>query len=276
MDLAAEVQRNVASALGEDVGSGDLTAGLVPAALAHARVITREDCVLCGCAWFEEVFRQVDADTRVTWRASDGSPVKAGSTVCEVSGQARSLLTAERTALNFLQLLSGVATKTRRYVDVVAGTRARILDTRKTLPGLRRALKYAVRTGGGVNHRMGLYDAVLIKENHVSAAGGIPQALAAARTIAAGVPIQIEVETIPDLELAIRSGATLILLDNFDLAGLRDAITAAGGRAQLEASGGITLDNLRAVAETGVDRISIGALTKDIKAIDLSMRFEAP
>lgn len=275
MDLASEVQRNVVAALAEDIGTGDLTAGLVPERQAHARVITREECVLCGSAWFEEAFRQVDAQTSVEWQVSDGAHVIPGSVLCEVTGKARSLLTAERTALNFLQLLSGVATKTRRYVDAVAGTRAKILDTRKTLPGLRRALKYAVKTGGGVNHRMGLYDAVLIKENHIAAAGGIPRAIAAARAIAAGVPIQVEVETIADLELAIRSGASLILLDNFDLDGLREAVAAADGRAELEASGGITLDNLRAVAQTGVDRISIGTLTKDVKAIDLSMRFQS-
>jgi nicotinate-nucleotide pyrophosphorylase (carboxylating) len=192
-----------------------------------------------------------------------------------VRGPARSLLTAERSALNFLQLLSGVATKTRRYVDAVAGTRAKILDTRKTLPGLRRALKYAVRTGGGSNHRMGLYDGVLIKENHVAAAGGIAQVMAAAREIAGRLPVQIEVENLPDLETAIERGARLVLLDNFNLDGLRSAVRATRGRAELEASGGITLDNVRAVAETGVDRISIGALTKDVQAIDLSMRFLA-
>lgn len=273
MDLASEVQRNVAAALAEDIGTGDLTAGLVPEHQAHARVITREECVLCGSAWFEEAFRQVDAQTSVVWQVSDGARVFPGSVLCEVTGQARSLLTAERTALNFLQLLSGVATKTRRYVDAVAGTRARILDTRKTLPGLRRALKHAVKTGGGVNHRMGLYDAILIKENHIAAAGGIARAIAAAQMLAAGVSIQVEVETIADLELAIRSGAKLILLDNFDLEGLHAAVAAAAGRAELEASGGITLENLRAVAQTGVDRISIGTLTKDVRAIDLSMRF---
>jgi nicotinate-nucleotide pyrophosphorylase (carboxylating) len=275
-ELASEVKSNVSAALAEDVGSGDLTAALVPARQqAHARIITREDAVLCGCQWLEEVFRQLDAGVRVTWHATDGARLHAGDMICELRGPARSLLTGERTALNFLQLLSGVATKTRRYVDAVAGTRAKILDTRKTLPGLRRALKYAVRIGGGVNHRMGLYDAVLIKENHVAAAGGIPQALAAARAVAPGVQIQIEVETIADLELAIRSGANLILLDNFDLAGLAEAVKVSHGRAELEASGGITLDNLGEVAQTGVDRISIGALTKDIKAIDLSMRFVA-
>jgi nicotinate-nucleotide pyrophosphorylase (carboxylating) len=222
------------------------------------------------------VFRQVDPSARVLWHARDGDRLKAGEAICEVRGPARSLLTAERSALNFMQLLSGIATSTRRYVDAVKGTGARILDTRKTLPGLRQAVKYAVRTGGGSNHRMGLYDGVLIKENHVAAAGGIPQVMAAASGIAGSLPIQIEVENLADLQLAIEHGAALVLLDNFDLEGLRKAVQAARGRAELEASGGITLENLRAVAETGVDRISIGALTKDVKAIDLSMRFLEP
>ena len=277
MDLPSEISRNVAAALAEDIGSGDATAPLVPADReAHARVITREDAVLCGSAWFEEVFRQVDPSARVLWHARDGDRLKAGEAICEVRGPARSLLTAERSALNFMQLLSGIATSTRRYVDAVKGTGARILDTRKTLPGLRQAVKYAVRTGGGSNHRMGLYDGVLIKENHVAAAGGIPQVMAAAAGIAGSLPIQIEVENLADLQLAIEHGAALVLLDNFDLDGLRKAVQAARGRAELEASGGITLENLRAVAETGVDRISIGALTKDVKAIDLSMRFLEP
>ncbi|HWQ38632.1 MAG TPA: carboxylating nicotinate-nucleotide diphosphorylase [Burkholderiales bacterium] len=273
-DLASEVRRNVAAALVEDLGSGDITAALVPeAAEARAHVITREDAVLCGCAWFEEVFRQLDSSVRVSWQVPEGSRLRTGSTICELVGKARPLLSGERTALNFLQLLSGVATRTRRYVDTVAGTRAKILDTRKTLPGLRSALKYAVRTGGGTNHRMGLYDGVLIKENHIAAAGGIAQALAAARALAPSLPIQIEVESLADLACAIENGARLILLDNFGVEMLREAVRVANGRAELEASGGITLDNLRAVAETGVDRISIGTLTKDIEAIDLSMRF---
>ncbi len=276
MNLVSEVRNNVAAALAEDVGNGDPTAELVPVgSQARARVITREDAVLCGCAWFEEVFRQVDSAVQVQWQVGDGAQLNAGGTICEVRGPARSLLTAERSALNFLQLLSGVATKTRRYVDAVSGTQARILDTRKTLPGLRRALKYAVKIGGGDNQRMGLYDGVLIKENHVAAAGGIPEAMSAARRFAGELPIQIEVENLADLELAIEHGAKLVLLDNFDPDGLRKAVHTARGRAELEASGGITLENLRVVAETGVDRISIGALTKDVKAIDLSMRFLA-
>ncbi|MGH8631990.1 MAG: carboxylating nicotinate-nucleotide diphosphorylase [Burkholderiales bacterium] len=276
MDLASEVKNNVAAALAEDLGSGDATAALVPAGnQGHATVITREHAVLCGCAWVEEVFRQVDPAIQVRWHARDGAQLHASDTICEVRGPARSLLTAERSALNFLQLLSGVATRTRRYVDAVSGTQAKILDTRKTLPGLRRALKYAVKTGGGSNHRMGLYDGVLIKENHVGAAGGIPQVMAAAATVAGTLPVQIEVESLADLKLAIEHGATLVLLDNFDLDELREAVRAAGGRAELEASGGITLENVRAVADTGVDRISVGALTKDVKAIDLSMRFLA-
>lgn len=274
MDLSQEIEHNVAEALREDIGSGDLTAALVPEAeLAHATVIAKSPAVVCGAPWFEAVFRQIDETVAVQWRVREGEHASVGARVCELRGRARSLLTGERTALNFLQTLSAVATKTREYVDAVAGTRARILDTRKTLPGLRQAQKYAVRIGGGTNHRMGLYDGVLIKENHIAAAGGIPQVMAAARAAARGRPVQIEVESIPQLEEAIAHGARLVLLDNFDLPGLREAVRVAGGRAQLEASGGITLDNVRAIAETGVDRISIGALTKDVRAADLSMRF---
>ncbi|HUF21400.1 MAG TPA: carboxylating nicotinate-nucleotide diphosphorylase [Burkholderiales bacterium] len=274
MDLAQEIARNVAAALEEDIGGGDLTAALVPAEqIAHARVIAKSDAVVCGAPWFDAVYRQVDASVSVRWLIEEGQLAGTGMPVCELRGRARSLLTGERTALNFLQTLSATATKTRRFVDAVAGTRARILDTRKTLPGLRQALKYAVRCGGGANHRMGLYDGILIKENHIAAAGGIPQVMAAALEAAGGRPVQIEVETIAQLNEAIANGAKLILLDNLDVAGLRDAVKAAAGRAELEASGGITLDNVREIAETGVDRISIGTLTKDIRAADLSMRF---
>lgn len=274
MDLAFEISSNVRHALAEDVGGGDLTAQLVPgAARAHARVISREDAVVCGTAWFEEVFRQLDAAAVVRWRAADGDRVKADQELCEIEGNARGLLTGERTALNFLQTLSAVATGTRSFVDAVTGTRAAILDTRKTLPGLRQALKYAVRCGGGANHRMGLYDGVLIKENHIAAAGGIAQALARAAEVAQGKPVQIEVETLAQLRQALAAGARLILLDNFDVEGLKEAVRVTGGRAALEASGGVNLDTVRSIAETGVDRISIGTLTKDIRAIDLSMRF---
>ena len=274
--LALAIERNVSAALEEDVGSGDLTAGLIPSdSRAAARIITRNDAVVCGSAWVDACFRHLHADTEIRWECSDGSRAEAGQTLCTLRGSARALLTGERTALNFLQLLSGVATNTRRYVDAVRGTRAKILDTRKTLPGLRIAQKYAVATGGGVNHRMGLYDAVLIKENHVAAAGGVAAAMKTALSAAPqGVWIQVEVETLDQLREAIDAGAKLILLDNMNCAQMREAVSVAAGRAELEASGGITLDNVREIAETGVDRISIGSLTKDIKAIDLSMRFE--
>ena len=274
-DLAREIELNVDSALAEDVGTGDLTASLIDAETrSRASVISRVDSVLCGTPWFESCFRRLDPQVAIRWNANDGDHVHGGQTLCALEGRARALLTGERTALNFLQLLSAVASVTRQYVDAVRGTRAAIVDTRKTLPGLRLAQKYAVRAGGGSNHRIGLYDALLIKENHIAAAGGIAPALAHARRVSPpGVWTQIEVESIAQLEEAIAAGATMILLDNFDLSMMREAVRVSAGRAQLEASGGITLDNVRAIAETGVDRISIGALTKDIKAIDLSMRF---
>ncbi|HXF67698.1 MAG TPA: carboxylating nicotinate-nucleotide diphosphorylase [Burkholderiales bacterium] len=276
MDLASAIERDVAAALAEDVGSGDVSARLLPEGRsARATVTCRQQAVLCGQGWFEACFRRLDARAAVSWLAAEGARIAPGARVCEVRGQARALLTAERTALNFLQLLSAVATETRRYVEAVAGTRARIVDTRKTLPGLRAAQKYAVRVGGGANHRMGLYDAVLIKENHIAAAGGIRAAIAAARRAAPpGMWMQVEVETLEQLREALEAGATLILLDNMDLETMREAVRIAGERAELEASGGITLANVRAVAETGVHRISIGALTKDVKAVDFSMRFE--
>jgi nicotinate-nucleotide pyrophosphorylase (carboxylating) len=274
LDLALEISNNVRTALAEDVGSGDLTAQLVPLGEpVRAHVISRQSAILCGTAWFDEVFRQLDGAVRVAWQAADGDAVQSDQSLCTLSGAARSLLTGERTALNFLQTLSAVATRTRTFVDAVAGTDARILDTRKTLPGLRRALKYAVRCGGGSNHRMGLHDAVLIKENHITAAGGIASALAHARDVAAGVPVQIEVENLDQLREALAAGARLILLDNFDLDSLRQAVRLTDRRAELEASGGIALDSVRAIAQTGVDRISIGSLTKDIQAVDLSLRF---
>ncbi len=273
--LQDSIASNVRAALDEDLGDGDLTALLIPAtAQARARVISREDAVLCGTAWFDACFIALDAATRITWSARDGDRVTAGQALCEISGPARALLSAERPALNFLQTLSGVASETRRYVDAIAGTRARILDTRKTLPGLRIAQKYAVMCGGGENQRIGLHDGILIKENHIAAAGGIRPALAAAFALAnATTSVQVEVESLEQLDEALAAGATLILLDNFDLAGMRAAVALAGGRAQLEASGGIALDSVRAIAETGVDRISIGGLTKNVRALDLSMRF---
>jgi nicotinate-nucleotide pyrophosphorylase (carboxylating) len=276
VDLASEIERNVSAALAEDMGGGDATAPLTPAGtLARAGVLCRQEAVLCGQPWFDACFRKLDARATVSWQAAEGAKVGPGTRVCEIQGEARALLAGERTALNFLQTLSAVATVTRRYVEAVAGTRAKILDTRKTLPGLRCAQKYAVRTGGGSNHRIGLYDAMLIKENHIAAAGGIEPAMAAARKNAApGVWIQIEVENLSQLKKALDAGATLILLDNMSPDQMREAVKIAGNRAELEASGGITLDNVRAIAETGVHRISIGSLTKDVRAVDFSMRFE--
>jgi nicotinate-nucleotide pyrophosphorylase (carboxylating) len=273
--LTLAIERNVSAALEEDVSTGDLTAGLIPAAeIATARIITRADITVCGTAWADACFRRLDASMKIEWSCADGTPLQAGQTLCTLSGSARALLTGERTALNFLQLLSGIATTTRRYVDAVEGTRAKILDTRKTLPGLRVAQKYAVLSGGGTNHRMGLYDAILIKENHIAAAGGVAAAMKTALAAAPpGVWIQVEVETLDQLQIALDAGARLILLDNMDTAQMRAAVAYTAGRAELEASGGITLDNVRQIAETGVDRISIGSLTKDVRAADLSMRF---
>ncbi|MBM3359037.1 MAG: carboxylating nicotinate-nucleotide diphosphorylase [Betaproteobacteria bacterium] len=277
MDLASEIARSVAAALAEDVGDGDLTAPLTSAGNnARATVLCREETVVCGQPWFEACFRSLDAAVEIRWALAEGARAAAGAQVATLSGKARALLTGERVALNFLQTLSAVATATRRYVHAVAGTRARIVDTRKTLPGLRAAEKYAVRVGGGLNHRMGLYDAMLIKENHIAAAGGVRAALAAAKRAApAGIWIQVEVENIGQLKEALDAGATMVLLDNMSVGDLREAVRIAAGRAELEASGGIALENVRAVAETGVDRISIGSLTKDIRAADFSMRFEA-
>ena len=271
--LPTDISDDVRRALAEDVGSGDLTAPLVPDATAHAELVTREDAVLCGTAWFDEVFRQLEPRVRVAWLKRDGERIAAGSVIARLDGPARALLTGERSALNFLQTLSGTATRAARYVDALRGTRARVLDTRKTIPGLRRAQKYAVTCGGGLNHRLGLYDAVLIKENHIAAAGSVTAALAQARAaVTADIPVEIEVENLDQLREALSAGATRILLDNFDLEGLRAAVRETAGRATLEASGGITLDNIRAIAETGVDCISVGRLTKSVSAIDFSMR----
>ncbi|GAA5783993.1 carboxylating nicotinate-nucleotide diphosphorylase [Chitiniphilus shinanonensis] len=272
---AYQIAANVAAALAEDVGEMDWTAQLVPAGQAgRATVIAREEAVICGQPWFDEVFRQVDPACRVNWRVAEGERVVAGALLCEIDGPARSLLTAERSALNFLQLLSAVATCTRRYADAVAGTRAVVHDTRKTLPGLRRAQKYAVTVGGGANQRIGLWDGILIKENHLLAGGGIAATLAAARALAPlHVTLQVEVESLDELDQALAAGAPSVLLDNFSLDDLRAAVARTGGRALLEASGGVDFATLRAIAETGVDRISVGKLTKDVVAVDLSMRF---
>ena len=272
--LAAEIERNVTAALAEDIGGGDLTAQLMPAGHpARGVVVSREEAVLCGAGWFDACFLRLDANTRIRWHARDGARIHAGQMLCEIEADTRALLTAERTALNFLQLLSGTVTVTRKYVDAIAGTRAKIVDTRKTLPGLRLAQKYAVRCGGGANHRLGLYDGILIKENHIMAAGGVAPVLAQARKLAPeGVFIQIEVETLEQLGEALAAGAKMILLDNMDLAQMRKAVALTAGRAELEASGGVDLSKVRAIAETGVDRISIGSLTKDVRAIDLSLR----
>jgi len=277
--LAAEITRNVDAALTEDIGPGDLTASLVPAErVARATVISREAGVLCGCAWFERCVNELDPAAEIVWSAADGERIAPDQVLCRIRANARALLSAERSALNFLQLLSAVASKARIYTDMIAGTGAQVVDTRKTLPGLRIAQKYAVRCGGGGNHRLALWDAILIKENHVHAAGGIAEALAAARRVAGQAGercrfIQIEVESLGELRVALDAGATMILLDNFTLAMMREAAAINAGRAILEASGNVTLETIRGIAETGVDRISVGALTKDVKALDLSMRF---
>ena len=278
-NLAAVVENDVAGALVEDIGSGDLTAQLIPAdRRARAAVISRLSAVICGAAWFNAVFRKLDPQADIQWSGTggDGNLVRPNQQLCTLEGNARALLTGERTALNFLQTLSAVATATRRYVEAVKGTRAQIVDTRKTLPGLRSAEKYAVRVGGGVNHRIGLFDGILIKENHIAAAGGIAAALEQAQRAAPpNVSIQVEVENLDQLCEALAAGARTILLDNMNLERLKEAVKLTAGRAQLEASGGVTLENVRAIAETGVDRISIGGLTKDIQAVDLSLRFES-
>lgn len=271
--LASAFEENIATALAEDIGAGDWTAQLLgAAAVVRARLTVREAAVLCGAPWFEGVMAALDPRLQLHWIYAEGDQMQADSVVCEITGPARSLMTAERAAMNFLQLLSGVATVTRAYVTLVAGTRAAILDTRKTLPGLRLAQKYAVRVGGGQNQRLALYDGILIKENHIAAAGGIASALQAAQALHADVPIQIEVENTDELEQALDAGAVSILLDNFSVEAMRAAVALTAGRALLEASGGIQHDTVRAIAETGVDRISIGSLTKDVRAIDYSLR----
>jgi nicotinate-nucleotide pyrophosphorylase (carboxylating) len=273
-----DLSRTVARALEEDVGTGDLTAALVPADRdGHATIITRERAVVCGRPWFDEVFRQINPQVDIEWQTDEGAVVDAGALLCRIAGSARALLTGERAALNFLQTLSGTATTVRRWVEVVAGTRCRVLDTRKTLPGLRTAQKYAVRCGGGTNHRIGLYDGILIKENHILAAGSIAAAVAAARRSGVALPVEVEVETIDELRQALDARADMALLDEFSLDGLRKAVALnlghRNGPMKLEASGSVTLETLRPIAETGVDFVSIGALTKHLRAIDLSMRF---
>ncbi len=270
------ISQQVSQALIEDLGAGDLTAGLLDAeSRMRATIVCRETAVLCGVDWVTEVFRQLDPDLNLRWDAKDGERIEAGQSVCRLEGRARSLLSGERTALNYLQTLSGTATLARRYADAVAGISVRILDTRKTLPGLRLQQKYAVTCGGCHNHRIGLYDAVLIKENHIHAAGSITAALKRAfEQVPAGTEIEIEVESLDELREALRAGAPRILLDNLDLGQLREAVAINAGQARLEASGGVNLETVRGIAETGVDDISVGVLTKDVRAVDLSMLFD--
>jgi nicotinate-nucleotide pyrophosphorylase (carboxylating) len=273
IDYKKDLAQQVRIALDEDIGDGDITAALIPAQnTASATVICRETATICGQDWFNAAFLQLDPATRIVWKLEDGAEVQPGQTLCTIDGNARILLTAERTALNFLQTLSATATRARKYAQSVEDLKTQVLDTRKTLPGLRLAQKYAVFCGGCSNHRIGLFDAVLIKENHVAAAGSISQAVHAARQISADKLLEVEVEDLQQLREALRAGVDRVLLDNMDIPLLRDAVSIASGKAELEASGGITLKNIRKVAETGVDYISIGSLTKDIQAIDLSMR----
>lgn len=272
-DLNAEIEANVRAALREDIGSGDITAQLIPEdRQARATVITREAAIISGTAWVDEVFRQIDPRVRVEWQVQDGQRAEPNQALFHLEGPARALLSGERSALNFLQCLSGVATRVGHYVELVKGTQVKLLDTRKTLPGLRLAQKYAVTCGGGHNHRIGLYDAFLIKENHIAASGGIAQAIESAHRIAPGKPVEVEVENLEELQQALDAGADIIMLDELSLDDMRTAVTLTAGRAKLEASGGVNETTLRTIADTGVDYISIGTLTKDVKAIDLSMR----
>ncbi|MDP5137919.1 carboxylating nicotinate-nucleotide diphosphorylase [Rheinheimera baltica] len=278
--LQHEIQRAVASALSEDLGflpvaQGDITASLIPATqLASANIITREDCIICGTAFVDEVFKQLGNDVTVVWQVKDGDKVSANATLCTLQGPARILLTGERSALNFLQLLSATATQTAHYVQFLAGSNTRLLDTRKTIPGLRFAQKYAVFIGGGKNHRIGLFDAFLIKENHIAAAGSIAKAVATARQNFPDKPVEVETENLDELQQALTAGADIIMLDNFSLADIKQAVRLNNGRAKLEVSGNITSERLAELAATGVDYISSGALTKHVQAIDLSMRLK--
>jgi nicotinate-nucleotide pyrophosphorylase (carboxylating) len=271
--LVEAIREAAAHLLAEDVGPADITAQLIPESQwAKARVITREPAILCGVAWVEEIYRRLDPTIQIRWSAADGDRLEAGQCFLEIEGPARRVLTGERAALNLLQTLSATATRTRRYVDLLEGTGVRLLDTRKTLPGLRLAQKYAVTCGGGHNHRIGLYDAFLIKENHIAACGGIAAAIKEARSIAHDLPVEVEVESFDELDQALTAGADIVMLDNFTLDDMREAVKRTAGRATLEASGNVDETTLRQIAETGVDCISSGALTKDVKAIDLSMR----
>ena len=274
----ADLPDQVAVALREDIGGGDVTAQLVPESQrVRGQVVTREDAVLCGRPWVEEIFRRLDADVRLTWRFQDGQRVTAGAVIFEIAGRARPILTGERTALNFLQLLSATATQASRFAAAVAGTGCTVIDTRKTLPGLRSAQKYAVRCGGGSNHRMGLYDMVLIKENHIAAAGSLTAAIAAARRMAQGIKVEVEVESLAELEEALRAGPDIVLLDDFSLQDLTAAVSrnrSCGRPVALEASGSVTLETVHAIAATGVDLVSSGGITKNVRAIDLSMRLD--
>lgn len=276
--MPADLSAQVATALREDVGSGDVTAALIPAAQTlSARVITREPAVVCGTAWVDETFRQLDPAVRLHWHVHDGESVPAGAVLFTLQGPARAILTGERTALNFLQLLSGTATVTQRHAAAVAGTGCRVLDTRKTLPGLRTAQKYAVACGGGSNHRIGLYDLILLKENHIAAAGSIGAAVRAARSQFPDLRVEVETENLTQLEEALAAGADIIMLDDFSMDDMRRAVAvnrASARPASLEASGGVSLESLREIASTGVDFVSVGSLTKHVRAIDLSMRFE--
>jgi len=277
-DTPRDLESQVTTALREDVGSGDVTAELVPATQkARGRVITREDAVLCGRPWVEETFRQLDPDIRLSWHAADGDRIKADSVIFEIAGPARAVLTGERTALNFMQLLSATATAARGFVDAVAGTGCVILDTRKTLPGLRTAQKYAVRCGGARNYRIGLYDMVLIKENHIAAAGSLSGAIVAARRAAPGLPVEVEVESLTEFQEALAARPDIILLDEFTQSDMGKAVAinrASGHPVKIEASGSVSLQTVRAIATTGVDYISVGSLTKHVRAVDLSMRLE--
>lgn len=274
-ELPADIASCVRRALSEDMGTGDLTAELIPAdSVSKASVICREEAILCGTAWFDEVYRQLDGEVGISWNANDGDTMQKGQTVCTLRGSTRALLSGERSALNFIQLLSATASVTRRYVEAMGETETKLLDTRKTIPGLRTAQKYAVCCGGGYNHRMGLYDAILIKENHIHAAGGIAEAVGAAKRSQRQVEVEVEVENLNELKQAIDAGADSILLDNFSYEDMQEAVKLNDGKTKLEVSGGVEMDTLKSIAETGVDYISVGALTKHIRAIDFSMLFE--
>jgi len=274
MDIPAEyISDQVTLALSEDIGNGDVTADLLDKTkTASAKLITREDAILCGTKWFDEVFNQLDRNIHIHWLVNDCASISAGQTLCTLDGPAHSILTGERAALNFLQTLSGTATLTHQYVTAIGNSKTKILDTRKTIPGLRLAQKYAVHCGGGHNHRIGLYDMILIKENHIVSCGSIRTAIEQAKTLHPDLPMEIEVESLSELEEALSAGAKRILLDNFDIATLKEAVTRVAGNAELEASGNITLENIKQIASTGVDYISTGAITKNVKATDLSLR----